>query len=279
MLAFVGIAGVAQSLQRLTITRFTLAADTAAPTLEVPFHLLITVHVDQRIDELDTLDLPVLTSLELLGDERRLTSNASGTIYRETITVVAHHTGAIHIAPATLDAVDARDGKPKQFYSNALTLTVQGGTLEPLQSVGSGLIAFVVFALRVLMILVGIACAVAIVALLFRRRAAPPQAQNPTPAAEPIEPSRNARDELHDVFLVLRASPTRANAMRARSRARNIVGATDAQTLADVLARPESSDPLVARILRTLERAAFTYDADLQAAIADAIDALEHATV
>jgi len=279
MLVCVAIAGGAQSLQRLTVTRFTLASDTATPTLEVPFHLLITVHVDQRIDELDTLDLPVFTSLELLGDERRLTSNTSGTIYRETITVVAHHTGTIHIAPATLDAIDARDGKPKRYFSNALTLVVQGGALKPLQDFGSGLTAVVLSLLRVLMVLVGIACAVAIVVLLFRRRATQQPPAQPTPTAEPAEPARDARDELRDVMLVLRASPTRANAMRARSWARSIVGATDAQTLADVLAQPPSADPLVARVLRTLERAAFTYDADLQVAIADAVDALEHATL
>lgn len=266
----------AQSLQRLTITRFTLASDTATPTLEVPFHLLIVVRVRERVGELDTLDLPVLTSLELLGDERHLSSDASGTLYRETITVVAHHTGSITIDPATLDAIDARDGKAKRYFSNPLTLTVRGGALAPLRSGGAALLAGAVFVLRVAVVLAGLLCAVAIVALLFRRKSvpAPMPAQ---PVAPRFEPPRDPRDDLRDALVVLRAEPTRANAMLARSHVRATVGATDDETLADVLARAACDDPAMALVLRNLERAAFTYDADLQAAIAAAVDSLEHA--
>jgi len=276
VIACLGPAARAQSLQRLTITQFTLASDTATPTLEVPFHLLIVVRVRERIGELDTLDLPVLTSLELLGDERHLSSDASGTLYRETITVVAHHTGSITIDPATLDAIDARDGKAKRYFSNRLTLTVRGGALAPLRSGAAAILAGVLFVLRVAVVLAGLLCAVAIVVLLFRRRNVPAQVAA-QPAAHRLEPPRDPRDDLRDALVVLRAEPTRANALLARTHVRATVGATDDETLADVLARADCDDPAIALVLRNLERAAFTYDADLQAAIAAAVDSLEHA--
>lgn len=276
VIACVGSAARAQSLQRLTITQFTLASDTATPTLEVPFHLLIVVRVRERIGELDTLDLPVLTSLELLGDERHLSSDESGTLYRETITVVAHHTRSITIDPATLDAIDARDGKAKRYFSNRLTLTVRGGALAPLRRGGETILAGVVFVLRVAVVLAGILCAVAIVVLLFRRRAVHTPAA-PQPIVHHFEPPRDPRDDLRDALLVLRAEPTRANALLARTHVRATVGATDDETLADVLARAACDDPAMAPVLRNLERAAFTHDADLQAAIATAVDSLEHA--
>ncbi len=276
VIACVGPAARAQPLQRLTITQFTLASDTATPVLEVPFHLVIVARVRERISELDTLDLPVLTSLELLGDERHLSSDASGTLYRETITVVAHHTGSITIDPATLDAIDARDGKAKRYFSNRLTLTVRGGALAPLRSGGAAILAGIVFALRVAVVLAGLLCAVAIVVLLFRRKRAPaPVAAEPAPHR--FEPPHDPRDDLRDAFVVLRAEPTRANAMLARTHVRATVGATDDETLADVLARAACDDPGMARVLRDLERAAFTSDADLRAAISAAVDSLEHA--
>ena len=113
-------------MQRLTVTQLTLAADTSTPRIEVPFHLIVTAHVRERISELDNLDLPILAELELLGDEHTMVAERGGSTYRETIAVVAHHSGAITIAPVTLDAIDARTGKPTRFSSNTLTLRVAG---------------------------------------------------------------------------------------------------------------------------------------------------------
>ncbi|MGA7094228.1 MAG: hypothetical protein WBX23_09360, partial [Candidatus Cybelea sp.] len=117
----------AQSLQRLTVESFVLSSDTAAPKIDTPFHLTVTLRVRERVARIDNLDLPILAQLELLGDERETASGPRGTLYRESITVVAHDGGALTIAPATFQAIDARDGKPKQWFTNELRLRVMGG--------------------------------------------------------------------------------------------------------------------------------------------------------
>ena len=80
----------AQALQRLTVQSFVLAADTAAPRADVPFRLVLTLRVRERVAEIQNLDLPMLSQLDLLGDERETATTPSGTQYRETVTVVAH---------------------------------------------------------------------------------------------------------------------------------------------------------------------------------------------
>lgn len=125
---FPAVVGAAP-LQRLAVTSFTLTADTAKPELEVPFHLFVSLHVREAVPEIDNLNLPVLVDVELLGDSRATQAGPGGTDYRETITVVAHHTGTIALAPATLQVIDARDGKAKQYSTNPLTLQVTGAAL------------------------------------------------------------------------------------------------------------------------------------------------------
>lgn len=266
----------AQSLQRLTVSAFTLTADSATPKIEVPFALIVTVHVRERVASLENLDLPVLAELELLGDERHLTSDRSGTTYREVIDVVAHHSGDIHVAPATIDALDPRDNRGKRYFSNDLTIHVTGGA--PQLTRGAVNVLSMIFAV--------LAWCVPIIALIFlaavflrgRKRVTPePQAQPVSePAAAP--PQRDPMDLLRDALLTLRAERSRSCVLAVRTLARNIVGADDTQTLADVLRRPAAFDPRMRDVLCALERAAFTYDSDLRAATEGAIASLEHAT-
>ncbi|HVA32821.1 MAG TPA: hypothetical protein VNG31_01660 [Candidatus Baltobacteraceae bacterium] len=261
-------------LQRLTVDSFTLSSDSAQPQIEVPFHLIITLHVRQNVTQIDDLELPILAELELLGDERRLETVRDGTNYRETISVVAHHTGTIAIAPATLQAIDGRDGRPKQFYSNGLKLQVVGGSLEPLQSAQSfGRSAFAVL-VRVLAWTAGVICTIVLLVLLFRTRAAPTPAVIAPPAPAPVV-VRSMRHQLGDALTVLRAERSRGAAVAVRAAVWRMVGASDGETLADVLHRPQAADPTTSQLLRALERAAFTYDADLPAAIDAACVALE----
>lgn len=267
----------AQALQRLFVDSLTLSSDAGRPQLEIPFHLVVSLHVRQRVPEIENLELPILAELELLGDERRLASDTGGTQYRETITVVAHHSGEITIAPVALQAIDARDGRPKQFFSNGLTLQVSGGALEPLQR-GESFAAHVLrLLLRAAIWVGGILCVIAVVALLFRRR--PPSLAPPQPAAPPPPPRpvvvRSRREQLQDALTVLRAERSRASAVRVRSVVWRMVGASDGETLGDVLQRTDAADPQMRALLRSLERAAFTYDEDLQPAIDDACSALE----
>ncbi|HTU70942.1 MAG TPA: hypothetical protein VMF11_11550 [Candidatus Baltobacteraceae bacterium] len=260
-------AASAQSLQRVTVTALTLSADTLTPHVEAPFHLVITAHVRERVSEFDNLDLPILAELELLGDEHGVVAAAGGTTYREVITVVAHHSGSITVAPVTFDAIDARDGKAKRYFSNSLTLHVAGllplapsyhgsNALLPALLVAAALLAFVV----------------------LRRRRVPPSAPVITLARPVPVVAADPRAMLREALGVLRAQRNRVGAMRARSTVRRMVGASDAETLNDVLRRPAASTPDLRDLLRALERAGFTHDADLSAAIAAAIAQLERMT-
>ncbi len=269
----------AQSLQRLTVTQLTLAADTTTPHIEVPFHLIVTAHVRQRISELDNLDLPILAEVELLGSERLVVASHGGSTYRETITVVAHHSGTITIAPVTLDAIDARNGKPTRFSSNTLILHVGGPSAAIVASVSlwQSLQAALGVLLRLLLWIAGIGLVLFVFAALIRRRPAP--AATPVVTLAPPKPVIvDPKAQLREALQALRGTRTRAGAMRARSIVRRMVGATDAETLADVLRRPLASDRDLRDLLRALERAGFTHDADLGVAIAAAIAQLERMT-
>ena len=265
----------AQNLQRLTVQSFELSADNAHPALEVPFHLIIRVKFRERIASFEDIQLPILAEFGLQGDERRIDNAGSGTQYVETVGVVAHHTGDITIPPATLQAIDPRDGKAKQYFSNPLTIHVGGGDLEPLATAGDVGAHILRLAITIIVWIAGAACAVVLLVLLFRRR--PPVQQLPPPVAvaPPPRQARSRRDVLADALAVLRAERSRASAVNVRRALWAMVGASEGETLADVLNRSQNSDVRFADVLAALERAAFTYDADLATAIEHACDRLE----
>jgi hypothetical protein len=268
----------AQALQKLTVQSFDLSSDTANPKLEVPFHLIVRVHVRERVASIDNLELPILAELELLGDLRGIRTSPSGTDYTETIAVVAHHTGKISIAPATLQAIDARDRRAKEYSSNGLTIDVGGGALDPFAGSKRYLRTAIHWFVGAALWAGGLLCVVALVALIFHHRpvkAAAPPPQVPAPAPPRAVPQRSRRDQLSDALIVLRAERTRGAAVRVRSAVWRMIGASDGETLADVLGRPDAADARMRSLLRSLERAAFTYDADLSPAIDDACASLE----
>jgi hypothetical protein len=268
----------AQALQRLSVQSFALSADTDKPQVDVPFHLIVTLRVRERVTAIANLELPILAELELLGDERRLESGSAGSVYRETIAVVAHHGGTISIGPAVLQAVDARDRRAKQYTTNGLTLNVNGANPIPAAPGENALAGALQLALRVVLWIGGVTCAIVIVVLVFRRRPAvqPSPTASPQPAPPlPVVKPRSQRDELRDALTVLRAEKTRRTAVRVRAVVWRMAGASEGETLADVLDRPEATDPAMRELLRSLERAAFTYDADLANAIDAACATLE----
>lgn len=263
----------AQSLQRLTVLSFALASDTGAPSAGVPFHLVVTLRVRERVGRIDNLELPILAELELLGDERRLDAASDGTSYRETIAVVARNAGKLAIGPALLQAIDPRDRRAKQYSTNGLTLNVTGSA-PSLESPASAALAV----LRIALWLAGAACAIAVVVLtLRRRRVSTPAPAPPPPAPPPPLPARvrSTTDELADALSVLRTERTRATAVRVRALVWHVLGATEGETLTDVLRRPQAALPRTRELLRSLERASFTYDADVPAAIDAAVHALQ----
>jgi hypothetical protein len=262
----------------LTVQSFTLASDTNAPRIEVPFHLIVTLRVRERVSQIANINLPMLAQLELLGDERETVTGPRGTQYRETITVVAHQAGGIAIAPATLQAIDARDGKPKEWYTNALTLHVGGAAPHVLHDALQLVRAIALALLWVLLWLVGIGCIVLAAVLIFRRRRRPAVATYvPPPPAPPPAPivERSRREQAEDALAVLRTERSRPAAVAVRAAIWRMVGASDGETLGDVLRRPESHDEIMRQLLIALERSAFTYDDDLPRAIDDACSALE----
>jgi hypothetical protein len=271
-------AAPAQALARLTVRSFALTSDTAHPVVDEPFHLVVTLRVRERLTQIANLNLPLLADVELLGDERQTVSGASGTQYRETITVVAHRAGSLAIAPATLQAIDARDGQPMQWYTNSLTIYVGGVSTSALRAGAAEALARALAVARVLLWVLGIAVIFAAAVLLLRRRSrVAAAAPTPPPAPAPPAVERSRRDQLEDALVVLRAERTRASAVAVRNAIWRFVGANDGATLGDVLRRRESSVPETRELLIALERSAFTYDDDLQAAIQDACFALERA--
>lgn len=266
----------AQTLQRLTVDSFSLSTDNATPQIEQPFHLVVVLRVRQRLVRVDNLNLPLLAQLELLGDERETRSGPRGTEYRETITVVAHQPGSVAIAPATLQAVDARDGKPKQWYTNGLRLHVTG---PPLIVTGMAALRGALWAVLRVLLWVGGALLIVglIVIVVCRRPRRAPVAVAPSVVTAPPPPvvERSPRQQIDDALTVLRAEHTRSAAIRVRAAVWRTLGASEGETLGDVLRRPQAADPVLRALLVALERSAFTYDDDLNAAIDDACLSLE----
>jgi hypothetical protein len=270
--------GRAQTLQRLTVESFALSADTMQPQVDVPFHVIVRLHVREPVSDINNLQLPMLAQLDLLGDERQTLSGPRGSEYQEKVTVVAHADGRMIIAPATLQAIDARDGKPKQWFTNDLPLSVHSSATHIANGVAVRLLGHVAWIFASLLWLALLVGAALLTIFLVRRR--PPIA---TPAAVPVSyqqiPVRSEaelrRQRIEDALLVLRAERTRLAAVRVRAAIWRVIGAPEGETLADVLRRPGCNEGALRQLLVALERSAFTYDEDLPGAIDDACASLE----
>ncbi len=264
----------AQNLPRLTVERFTFSAKPVSPKMGRPFSLRIVLVVRGYVRRIDNVTLPILSQLALRGDERTITHAHGTSTYRETLRVRANRTGTIDLAPATLDAVDARTGQAEQYSSNPLHIVVRGGMLQPFASADSAVGSLLPVLERIALLGVGalaLAFALALTTaylLLHRRR--PPEIVAP-PVPLPLEPepgpTQTRNERLRDAALVLRAEPTRSVVRSVRVAVRALVGASAHETLADVLARLPDIDRDLVPLLRALERAAFTTDEDLANAI------------
>jgi hypothetical protein len=258
----------AQSLERVTVTSFSLESDDPTPRVDSRFHLVITLGIAQRIDDVENLQLPDLAALEVLGDERGLSSAPQGSLYREVLTVQAHGSGTITIAPATFDGIDERDGKAKQWSTNSVVIHVVGSP----SSAGP--------ALRVLLGRILLATGVGVIVLgalmLPVLRRPPPVIAPPPPAPEP-PPVGTPRDRLKEALALVRDDRTRAGVMRARAILHAMVGAVHGETLDDVMLRAKRAHPELMEVLPAIERAAFTYDEDFERARALAERVLESA--
>lgn len=244
----------AQQLAHLHVQSMTLSSDASRPEVGVPFDLILTIRVRENVASLQNVVLPSFSGPEELGDERVVSHGAAGTVYRETLRLVAHSRGDLAIGPAYLDAIDARDGKAKRFLSNSLTLRVDGGALL---SPWSGIRA----AAKAIGELLLIVATLAALALLFRRRPRTMPAQphaNIAPASPappvPLELRLNAALER------LSAHPTREALRAVRALLWEYAGAPAGGTLADALTASKAAPAHVRAMLAAVERATFVED-------------------
>jgi hypothetical protein len=249
----------AQQLQRLHVKSFILTSSAARPRLEVPFDVTLTIRVSERLAELQNVYLPTFMGAEELGDLREQSSGPSGTVYRETLRLVAHARGPLGIGSAYLDAIDARDGKPKRFISNDLHLYVDGDpAADAVRALRTGAWS-AIFAIVTLLVLVA----------FIRLRNRPPAevrvpqiAQTEAPPIVQPEPS-----EFEAALDRLRMCRDRNSVVRLRAALWRIAGARDGQTLSEVLQTPQGADEQLRRLLVAVERAAFVEERQLDAAI------------
>ena len=256
----------AQQYQRLHVRSFTLSSDTASPQLEQPFHVTLTIRVTEKVSDISNVFLPTFSGAEELGDLRQTAQDRTGTTYRETLTLVAHTRGMLTVSEAYLDAIDARDGKPKRFLSNSLELPVGGGPISSTwQALRTAAIVVIDF------VLVGAAVFV-IVAIFWRRRHAgvivqPPVIPPPVPPRIVSQP----KDEVEEAWEQLGVRRDRASVLSLRAALWRRIGAGLGETLGDALRRPAAAQPDMRRLLLVVERAAFVEQARLDEAIEEVL--------
>jgi len=249
-LAAVPVLAGADSLRALHVIALGMHADTTRVRIGEPFHIAVHVRVRENVAALDELVIPDVGRLQIIGDERHTTHGAAGTDVVETITLQAAAAGTYAIAPAYLDAIDARTGRPSRFSSNPLTIVVAPpGALLPQNPLG-GLLRVLSWVALVLAVL---ALGAAVIGYRRRRRTpVPAPASQPAP---PPPPPRTPHDDVADALRAYRVSPSGAALLRLRAALFAAAGASDGATLSDALAA--TSDARLRSALRAAERTAF----------------------
>jgi hypothetical protein len=227
--------------------------------------------VSENVSQLRNVLLPTFFGAEELGDVHQLTHGASGTTYRETLTLVAHTRGVLSVSPAYLAAVDARDGRPKRFISNSLALPVGGG---PVSTVWDILRKIALVAIDLLLLA---ALAFVVFAIFWRRRILRGTQGDNEPEAKPADVEQTpvipspSRDEVGDAFDKLRERRDRPSVLGLRAALWRSAGANDGETLSDVLRGSAGSDERLRRLLTAVERAAFVEQARLDEMIEEVL--------
>ena len=275
-LAIVAGGARAQTLVYLHVRAFGLSVDKTSVSVGEPFHLILHGHVDEGIDALDNVVLPNLAGLEDLGDERRCTRTKSGTDCVETLTIDANAPGDREIGPATLSAIDAASGKPRNFESNIVTVHVTGQPKVPQETPEPNpLTDLLWWAARSIAFLLLVA--IALWALIWGLRrlphtAAPPASAPPPPPPPAAVPPDEWETRMRELVAALEREPTRARAVAVRAALRERVGARDEETLADLVARNAANGHgATLAALSAVERAAFCEEARVVDAVREAL--------
>ena len=267
----------AQTLLFLHVRSFAMSIDKTTVRLGESFHVTVNAHVDEHVIELDNVTLPDLSGFEISGDERRCISSRHGTDCVEVLTLDATRAGTHTLGPTTLDAVDARNGKPSRFATNTVTIKVLPAALpagwppwlrDALLTALSRLtlVALVLLALG------------ALVWVFARRRPSTPPQLLPPAAVNPAPIDGSAK--WRSLVAALAAEPTRPRVVAVRDVLRKRVGARDEETISDLIARRAAGDDdsALVRALLAIERATFCEDDRLTAAVHDALPLLEALT-
>jgi hypothetical protein len=246
-----------------------MSVDRASVAVGEPFHITIGTHVDERVVELDNLTLPDLSGFESLGDERRCVASGTGSECMEIVTLDATVAGRRTIAGATLDAIDARNGKPSRFTTDAVTIDVTGAAPDP---VGDTISNFLFGAIRgaIVFVLVVVGVFALIWGFASRRRTSMPPPPPAVPYVPVAQPPPDPLARFRELVDELARDPSRANVRKVRDAMRASVGARDEETFGDLAAR-HAAEPAVLDALGAVERAAFCEDDRVADAAREAI--------
>lgn len=260
---------------RLHVRSLVLSADPQRLRVGDTLRLMMRAHLDERVAHLDNVTLPDLSGFAVLGDERRCVPARRGTDCSETIGLSPTVAGARTIAPVTLDAIDAKTGRPSRFASNAVSVIVAGVASTAAPNAVKDVLSD---ALRVALVVALVATAIAALAWGFARVRGRPKPRKPEPAPTPDPPVKAPSEpsRLEKLLAALVAEPTRANVLAMRSYLRDRIGARENETLVDLIKRDvvRPGDP-VSEALPQVERAAFVEDREVADAIGEALPSLQ----
>jgi hypothetical protein len=271
-------APAAAQLVRLHVQSMALSADPARVRMGDVLRLIVRVRVREAVARLDNVTLPNLTGFDVLGDERRCApQRGGGSECSEVLSLSPSASGPRTLGPVLLDAIDARNGKATRFASNVVRVSVGGpSALANTGAVARELWSEIGDALGFVGALALIAIAIIGLVLFSRRR----RARRPV-AAEPVQQVQAASVIDDDarwrtMLSNLRVRPSRARVEAVRTVLRERIGAREAETFGDLVARgAQMEEPSAMEALRLVERAAFVDDDHLPQAVDDAMPALE----
>ncbi len=262
-------------LHVLHVENLGMRADKLRVRVGEPFHLAIHVRVREDVAALDELQIPDVGTMQVLGDERHTNHSPAGTDVTETLTLEPVTRGRFTFAPAYLDAIDARDRKPKRFSANhPVTVIVDAPPGVP-ALVGEDLGLLLRRLLGGVLIVLGVVGAVVLLVLLgrTRRRRELPVVPAPQPPVAPPPPPRTPRDEVAAALRAYRVAPAAAALAALRGALFTAAGAAPGATLRDALRA--TGDQRLRAALLAAERAAFGPAHVRDAASAELVDAAE----
>ena len=239
------------ALRTLHVDALSMRADRSTVEVGDVFHVAIHVRVREPVQALDELVIPDVGTMQIVGDERHVSSAPAGTDVVETLTIEPRQPGTFTISGAYLDAIDARTHKPSRFSANPIRVVVSRG----------GNTFVVAHPWNIAWLLAGIMLAgtgmlvvVALIVMIVRTRPRPaPIVVAPVPP--PVARPRTARDAVADELRTYRTAPSHDALMRLRAALFGAAGVSAGATLRDALAA--TNDRGLHAALTGAERTAF----------------------